>query len=84
MTSTQARIVGYANCGDHIPLTCRHHPNKRWSTKNIAPLGCRSLFYNLWDDPNMGPECKCPIGDLVPLNEEAAATEEAARTQAST
>jgi hypothetical protein len=51
--------------GEHINLTCRNHPSKRWSTKNIAPLGSRTIFYNLYDEPNMGNECSCPLSALV-------------------
>lgn len=58
--------------GQHIPLTCKNHPEKRWSTKNIGQHNpetgqlslARSLFYNLFHDPEMGPECPCPISDL--------------------
>jgi hypothetical protein len=55
--------------GEHIPLSCRNHPDKRWSTKNIAPLGCRSIFYNLRAVAGMGPECKCPASDLIVVKE---------------
>jgi hypothetical protein len=51
--------------GEHIQLTCVHHPALRWSTKNIAPIGARHIFYNLRGDPNMGLECNCPMSDLV-------------------
>lgn len=40
----------------HIVLRCRNHPEKVWHTKNIP---CRTLFYNLHNDPKMGPECSC-------------------------
>lgn len=29
--------------GTHIPMTCKNHPNLRWSTKNI---GGRSIFFS--------------------------------------
>jgi hypothetical protein len=45
----------------HIVLRCRNHPEKVWHTKNIPG---RSVFYNLYDDPKMGPECPCPRSDL--------------------
>ena len=48
----------------HIYLSCKNHPEKRWNTKNIDFIGARSIFYNLWYDPNMGPECPCSIKDL--------------------
>ena len=51
--------------GRHIPLTCKNHPEKRWSTKNIAPIGSRSIFYNLNWVAEMGPECDCPASMLI-------------------
>ena len=48
----------------HIELYCVKHPEKRWSTKNIAPIGARHIFYNLHYDQNMGPECGCPLSNL--------------------
>lgn len=62
------RITTTAEYGAHVALTCRNHPGKRWSTKNIAPLGCRSIFYNLMDEPGMGPECSCSGRDLIPVD----------------
>lgn len=53
--------------GQHIALTCLNHPDKRWSTKNIAPIGARSLFYNLMSVPDMGPECDCKASALIPV-----------------
>ena len=47
-----------------VRLFCINHPEKRWATKNIAPIGCRTIFYNLDGFPNMGPECDCPVKDL--------------------
>lgn len=46
--------------GQHIRLTCKHHPDLRWSTKNIAPIGARSIFF-LGDSG----ECSCPGSDLI-------------------
>ena len=54
--------------GQHIALTCANHPDKRWSTKNIMPIGSRSIFYNLADVPGMGAECDCPLSDLIALD----------------
>ena len=48
----------------HIPLRCKNHPEKRWSTKNISHIGARSIFYNLFHDPDMGDECTCSMRDL--------------------
>ena len=63
------RIVEWAEYGAHIPLTCKNHPEKRWSTKNIGCIGMRTIFYNLHNSP-MGPECDCPGGSLRPLTED--------------
>lgn len=66
--------------GEHIALKCKDHPDKRWSTKNIGYIGARSLFYNLFNIPDMGPECSCSIKLLVPLTlEESLADIEAGR-----
>jgi hypothetical protein len=59
------KIKGDVEYGASVELTCRHHPNKRWNTKNIAPIGARTLFYNLHDEEGMGPECDCSIDDLI-------------------
>ena len=64
------RIVDYADYGIHILLKCRNHLDKRWSTKNILYIGARSLFYDIggtYDHGKMGPECDCPMSDLIPL-----------------
>ncbi len=50
-----------------IKLYCVNHPDKRWTTKNIAPIGCRTIFYNLDYDPKMGRECDCPASALRPV-----------------
>lgn len=62
-------ITQNSDYGQQIPLTCRSHPNLRWSTKNISPIGSRRIFYNLFSDPDMGQECSCPMSDLVPVVE---------------
>lgn len=61
----------------HVSLTCKNHPNLRWSCKSIATSehggynGCRNIFFdgditdlgrNIFDP---GKECKCPPSDLV-------------------
>jgi len=77
------RIVPTRPYGEHIVLTCRNHPDLRWTTKNIAPLGCRSLFY--WGNKEQHethdfvrePECPCSIRDLVLSPEYDAELEEA-------
>ena len=45
--------------GQHIALMCINHPHLRWTTKNIAPLGCRTIFY-----VSNGPECECTLDKL--------------------
>lgn len=61
------KIVESEEYGTHIALSCVNHPDLRWSTKNIAPLGCRTIFYNLYSHPEMGPECDCSVRDLRPI-----------------
>jgi len=53
--------------GAHIELTCRNHPNLRWTTKNIDFIGARSIFYGTYDPP----ECNCPLSDLMVVPKEA-------------
>jgi len=65
--ATDGRLIDIAPYGQHIALTCRNHPNLRWSTKNISPIGARTLFYNLRNVQGMGPECDCSIRDLIVL-----------------
>lgn len=63
------RITTFAERHQHIALTCRNHPEKRWSTKNIGRIGARSIFYNLMSVEGMGPECDCSLDCLVPVLE---------------
>ena len=60
------RITKKAPYGQHIGLCCRNHPNLRWSTKNIAPIGARSIFFDLYDVCKE-PECSCSINMLEPV-----------------
>lgn len=47
--------------GCHIPLYCVNHPELRWHTKNIAPIGARTIFFA----GEYGQrECSCPASDL--------------------
>lgn len=62
-----ARITKQFSHGQHIDLYCVNHPEKRWSTKNIDGIGCRTIFYNLSCEPGMGAECDCPAKDLRPV-----------------
>ena len=64
------RIVETAPYGEHIQLTCKNHPNLRWSTKNIAPIGCRSIFYNLQNDSDIGSSCNCDVDSLIPVQKD--------------
>lgn len=59
------RITKKAQYGRHIALTCKNHPDKRWSTKNIGYIGARTIFYNLSVEPDMGEECSCSTSDLL-------------------
>ena len=59
-----SRLTTKAPHGQQIALTCKNHPDLRWSNKNIAPLGCRKIFFNLMNEP-MGPECDCHFEELV-------------------
>ena len=47
--------------GQHIALTCKNHPDLRWSTKNIEFIGARSIFY--FSDTK--PECSCSGNNLI-------------------
>lgn len=68
MYDSDDRIVKTEPRGQQIGLCCVNHPDKRWMTKNIAPIGCRTLFYNLMDNaPDSGPECDCPLSALKPI-----------------
>ena len=62
-----ARITEQFPHGQHIDLFCINHPEKRWSTKNIDGIGCRTIFYNLSCDMGMGSECDCPASALRPV-----------------
>lgn len=59
---SEGKLVKGVTYGQHFGLTCKNHPTMSWSTKNIAPLGARSIFFN--DD---GVECDCPMADLRPI-----------------
>lgn len=53
------RITPKAPYGRHIDLTCVNHPELEWSTKNISPIGARSIFFE-----SSAPECNCPCSAL--------------------
>jgi len=63
------KIIESAAHGEHIDLCCKNHPNLRWSTKNIAPIGCRKIFFDLMRKlPADTQECECSINELIPVN----------------
>ena len=62
-----ARITKQFPYGQHIDLYCVNHHEKRWSTKNIDGIGCRTIFYNLSCEEGMGAECDCPASVLRPV-----------------
>lgn len=66
---SDGRIIDARPYGAHIPLRCKNHPHLRWSAKNIAPLGCRSIFFDLWMEAAQRgeQECSCPLSDLEPV-----------------
>lgn len=56
--------------GEHIPLTCKNHPELRWSTKNIgalredgSPMLARNIFFF-----GVATE-KEPTGEMFPKDE---------------
>ncbi|OGR85639.1 MAG: hypothetical protein A2901_07790 [Elusimicrobia bacterium RIFCSPLOWO2_01_FULL_54_10] len=51
--------------GDHIDLTCKNHPELRWSTKNIGTIGDRNIFFSRNLIVAGIVECECPIGELI-------------------
>jgi hypothetical protein len=59
----EGRIVEHAEYGQHIALACKNHPDQKYTSKNIAPIGCRSLFYRTYEKT----ECSCPVTDLRPI-----------------
>ncbi len=61
------RITEAAPYGQQINLRCVNHPDQgaAWSTKNIAPIGCRRIFFDLYGTAQT-PECDCPLSKLVP------------------
>lgn len=63
-----SRITKKAPYGQHVTFYCVNHPDLRWMSKNIAPLGVRSIFFRGRDNGTevyeYAPECKCPLSDL--------------------
>jgi hypothetical protein len=62
------RITEAAPYGQHIDLRCKNHPElgAAWSTKNIAPIGSRRIFFDLLGVIRK-PECACPLSTLEPV-----------------
>lgn len=42
-----------------VTLKCHNHPELKWHTKNIAPIGCRTIY------SNQNQECDCSVYKLV-------------------
>lgn len=61
------KIVENKEYGEHVILTCENHHYLRWSTKNISPIGSRTIFYQGDKDDHGHPECSCKLGSLIPL-----------------
>ena len=57
------RITTKAPYGRHIGLRCKNHPQNTYSTKNIAPIGARSIFADNGDCP-----CGCESLELIPID----------------
>lgn len=47
------RICECSEYGQHIVVRCKDHHNSLYSTKNIAPIGCRGVFHV------SGLDCPC-------------------------
>lgn len=60
--------------GHQVTLVCVNHPELEWQAKNIAPLGCRTIFFDLFNKSRRG-ECRCPLSDLKLKNEYLYGTE---------
>ena len=54
------RLTRKAPYGTHITLHCKNHPEHKYFTKNIAPIGARTIF-NHFD----GADCSCTWQALV-------------------
>ena len=62
------RLSPLAEYGQHIQLSCKNHLQLRWSTKNIAPLGCRTIFFDVMGK-SKEPECDCEFETLIVLGQ---------------
>ena len=47
----------------HIGLYCEEHPHMKYHTKNISPIGARSIF------SNQSEGCGCPASKLKVIKE---------------
>lgn len=62
MIKDSYKIDPTAEYGAMIELTCKHHPNLTWTTKNIDMIGARRIFFhNLETDR----ECDCSVTCLI-------------------
>ena len=62
----EGRLTAKAPYGEIIRLRCCEHPKLVWQTKNISPLGCRKIFFDLMRETDYANECDCPISNLRP------------------
>lgn len=69
---SDGRIVDSAPYGQHIPLTCENHPELRWHTKNISPIGARSIFFagTTEVDPETGERKQAYMGPWLDWKDE--------------
>lgn len=73
---TLRSIFDEGNLMRHVILTCKFHPNLRWSCKSIAFTpgqgynNERSIFFDGAKDNPLAPECKCSPYDLILAPEE--------------
>lgn len=61
MATNDGRITDKAPYGQQVELTCKNHPDLRWSTKNIDGIGCRTIFFTTIGKP----ECGCSVRELI-------------------
>jgi len=53
------RLTKKVRYGHHTELRCKNHPDNRYFTKNIAPIGARTIFNNF-----DGYDCSCGAESL--------------------
>ena len=57
------RIDSYKPYSQQIELTCKNHKHLVWQTKNIAPIGARRIFFDLFGVTGK-LECDCSMSEL--------------------